>query len=170
MTTKHHITVQVNGQTHERDVEPRRLLCDMLRTDLHLRGVRVGCEHGVCGSCTVLLDGEPIRSCTTLAVQVDDGDVETVESLAGEDGGLHPLQESFSACHALQCGYCTPGFLMTLKPAYDSGLKPDRAQIRGLISGNLCRCTGYQQIVEAVERAFRLRDGVEPAGDLGAQA
>ena len=167
--TRHHITVQVNGEMHERDVEARRLLCDMLRTDLRLRGVRVGCEHGVCGSCTVLLDGEPIRSCTTLAVQVDQGDVETVESLADEDGRLHPLQESFSACHALQCGYCTPGFLMTLKPAYDSGLVLDRAQIRELISGNLCRCTGYHQIVEAVERAFQLRDGLEPSADLQAE-
>ncbi len=153
----HRISVNVNGRPYERDVEARRLLSDFLRHDLRLRGTRVGCEHGVCGSCTVLLDGEPIRSCTTLAVQADGGIVETVESLA-EDGALHPLQEAFSACHALQCGFCTPGFLMTLKPVYESGACPGKREIREVISGNLCRCTGYQQIVEATEHALRLRD------------
>ncbi|PKV95492.1 MULTISPECIES: (2Fe-2S)-binding protein [Amycolatopsis] len=153
------VTVVVNGQTYEKRVEPRRLLSDFLRHDLHLRGTRVGCEHGVCGSCTVLLDGEPVRSCTTLAVQTDGCEVQTVESLAESSGSdMHPLQEAFSECHALQCGFCTSGFLMTLKPVYDSGASLSREQVRETISGNLCRCTGYQQIVEATELALQRRD------------
>ncbi|MFE3170010.1 (2Fe-2S)-binding protein [Amycolatopsis sp. NPDC059090] len=156
--TTHRVTVEVNGQDCQRDIEPRRLLSDFLRHDLHLRGTRVGCEHGVCGSCTVLLDGEPVRSCTTLAVQADGCVVETVESLAdAETGRMHPLQDSFSACHGLQCGLCTSGFLMTLKPIYDSGEQLSAGEIRDAISGNLCRCTGYQQIVEAAARALDAR-------------
>lgn len=160
----HRITVHVNGEAYDRTVDCRRLLSDFLRHDLYLRGTRVGCEHGVCGSCTVLLDGEPVRACTTLAVQTADAEVETVEGLSGESNGvapskLHPIQEAFSECHGLQCGFCTPGFLMSVKPAYDAGLRLDPAQIRELISGNICRCTGYQQIVESVARAFALRDG-----------
>lgn len=152
------ISVVVNGQTYEKQVEPRRLLADFIRHDLQLRGTRVGCEHGVCGSCTVLLDGEPTRSCITLAVQADGCEVETVESLAEPArAGMHPLQEAFSACHALQCGFCTSGFLMTLKPVYDSGALLSRDEVREAISGNLCRCTGYQQIVEATERALQGR-------------
>lgn len=156
----HHVTVEINGQVYERDVEARRLLSDFIRFDVGLRGTRVGCEHGVCGSCTVLLDGEPVRSCTMLAVQTDGAILQTVEDLADPDTGeLHPLQESFSACHGLQCGFCTPGFLMTLKEIYDSGERPDKGEIREAISGNICRCTGYQQIVEAAQRAFDIRDG-----------
>lgn len=153
------ISVVVNGQTYEKRVEPRRLLADFIRHDLQLRGTRVGCEHGVCGSCTVLLDGEPTRSCITLAVQTDGYEVQTVESLTEPTGaGMHPLQEAFSDCHALQCGFCTSGFLMTLKPVYDNGTPLNRDEAREAISGNLCRCTGYQQIVEATERALQRRD------------
>ena len=152
------LTVEVNGVTHATDVEPRRLLADFLRDDLHLRGTRVGCEHGVCGSCTVLLDGQPVRSCTVLAVQANNSRIETVESLQ-KDGQLHPLQRSFSKCHALQCGFCTSGFLMTLKPLYDDeDVTLDATSAREAISGNICRCTGYQQIVEATVEAFHCRD------------
>lgn len=153
-----HLKLEVNGIDHEADVEPRRLLADFLRDDLHLRGTRVGCEHGVCGSCTVLMDGQPVRSCTTLAVQAHDTRIETVESLQ-EDGQLHPLQTSFSKHHALQCGFCTSGFLMTLKPLYDDcDVSMDEKSAREAISGNICRCTGYQQIVEATVDAFECRD------------
>lgn len=145
--------VTVNGEGYERDVEPRMLLSDFIRHELGLNGTNVGCEHGVCGSCTVLLDGEPVRSCTMLAVQSNRRRITTVEGLAG-DAELHPLQESFSACHGLQCGFCTPGMLMTLLPVYNEGRRLDAEEIREAISGNLCRCTGYQQIVEAVERAL----------------
>lgn len=163
--SKHTITVEVNGAMHTREVEARRLLSDFLRHDLSLRGTRVGCEHGVCGSCTVLLDNEPVRSCLTLAVQVDGKIVQTVEGLAGADGSMHPLQESFSACHGLQCGFCTSGFLMSLKPLYDDQKDMTQEEIRDAISGNLCRCTGYQQIVESVDRAFHIRDEAETTED-----
>ncbi|MFE4079184.1 6-hydroxypseudooxynicotine dehydrogenase complex subunit beta [Paenarthrobacter sp. YIM B13468] len=156
--TAFRLKLEVNGVTHEADVEPRRLLADFLRDDLHLKGTRVGCEHGVCGSCTVLMNGQPVRSCTTLAVQAHDSLIETVESLQ-RDGDLHPLQSSFSKCHALQCGFCTAGFLMTLKPLYDDDeVTMDAAKAREAISGNICRCTGYQQIVEATIDAFHCRD------------
>lgn len=152
------LTVEVNGVNHEADVEPRRLLADFLRDDLHLRGTRVGCEHGVCGSCTVLMDGQPVRSCTVLAVQANNSRIETVESLQ-QDGQLHPLQTSFSKCHALQCGFCTSGFLMSLKPLYDDeDVNLDATTAREAISGNICRCTGYQQIVEATVEAFASRN------------
>lgn len=161
--SSYRVEVVVNGRDYERDIEPRRLLSDFLCHDLHLRGTRVGCEHGVCGTCTVLLDGEPIRSCTTLAVQTDGCTVETVESLVSdEDGSLHPLQQAFSDYHALQCGFCTAGFLMALKPAYDNGDRMSPAQAREAISGNLCRCTGYQQIVEATCHALEARAEQSP--------
>lgn len=143
----------INGEVYERDVEPRVLLSDFIRHDLGLTGTNVGCEHGVCGSCTVLLDGEPVRSCTTLAVQVDGRRLTTVEGLAnGEE--MHGLQKAFTACHGLQCGFCTPGFLMTLLPVYNEGKLLSPGEIREVISGNLCRCTGYQQIVESVQMAL----------------
>lgn len=154
----HRVRMYVNGEEHERTLPARRLLSDVLRDDLGYRGVHAGCEHGVCGSCTVLVDGDAVRSCLMLGVQADGTTVETVEGLTEADGPLHPLQQAFSECHGLQCGYCTPGFLMTLKPVYDAGPTPDEDQIRDLISGNLCRCTGYQQIVEAVSLAFARRD------------
>lgn len=156
--------VIVNGEVCERDVEPRMLLSDFLRHELGLTGTNVGCEHGVCGSCTVLLDGEPIRSCTTLAVQIDRRRVTTVEGLAN-DAELHPLQEAFSACHGLQCGFCTPGMLMTLLPVYNEARLLSDEEIREAISGNLCRCTGYQQIVESVSAALRQAASLSETAD-----
>lgn len=148
------ITVNVNGQTYQRSVEPRLLLSDFLRHDLDLTGTHVGCEHGVCGACTILFDGEPVRSCLIFAVQAQGHIIETVESLApGGPDHLHPLQEAFRDAHALQCGFCTPGFLMTLKPWLEDNPDPSEEEIRLAISGNLCRCTGYQHIVEAVKIA-----------------
>jgi len=150
-------TVRVNGREHTRTVEPRLLLSDFLRHELDLTGTHVGCEHGVCGACTVLLDGEPVRSCLLLAVQTEGHEIETVESLAseGEDGRLelHPLQEAFREAHGLQCGFCTPGFLLTLVPFLEENPDPSEEEIRRAISGNLCRCTGYQHIVDAVKLA-----------------
>ncbi|HEX3525955.1 MAG TPA: (2Fe-2S)-binding protein [Thermoanaerobaculia bacterium] len=144
------VSVTVNGERHQRAVEPRLLLSDFLRHDLGLTGTHVGCEHGVCGACTVLLDGEPVRSCILLAVQADGHAVTTVEGLAPGPETLHPLQEAFWECHGLQCGFCTPGFLMTLVPFLEENPDPSELEIRQAISGNLCRCTGYQHIVDSV--------------------
>ncbi|MEJ8573142.1 (2Fe-2S)-binding protein [Microbaculum marinum] len=151
------ITVTVNGTTHEKTVSPRMLLSDFLRHELRLTGTHVGCEHGVCGCCTVRLDGETARSCLTLAVQADGAEVHTVESL-GEEGALGPVQQAFKECHGLQCGYCTPGFLMVVTDYLDKNREPDLSEdgIRTALSGNLCRCTGYQNIVAAVRRAHEL--------------
>ncbi len=146
------IAVTVNGRAYERDVEPRLLLSDFLRHELGLTGTHVGCEHGVCGACTILFDGEPVRSCIMLAVQADGHALATVEGLTPA-GGLHPLQEAFWECHGLQCGFCTPGFLMTLVPFLDANPDPSEEEIRQALSGNLCRCTGYQHIVDAVKLA-----------------
>jgi aerobic carbon-monoxide dehydrogenase small subunit len=160
------IRVTVNGASHTATVEPRLLLADLLREVLGLRGTHLGCEHGVCGACTILLDGEPVRSCLLLAVQADGREVTTVEGLA-DDQGLHPLQEAFREHHALQCGFCTPGFLLTAlhlierDPALD---ERDETDLREALSGNLCRCTGYQNIVDAVrDGAARLRTAREGA-------
>lgn len=149
----------VNGRPVEAEVEPRRLLADLLREDAHLYGTHLGCEHGVCGACTVLVDGEPARSCLMLAVQADGAEITTVEGLSPDGGGLHPLQEAFREHHALQCGFCTPGFLITClhllreRPEID-----DENEIREALAGNLCRCTGYANIVDAVrDAAGRLR-------------
>ena len=150
------IAVTVNGRRHERSVEPRLLLSDFLRHELDLTGTHVGCEHGVCGACTILFDGEPVRSCLMLAVQADGHELRTVEGLAPGPDRLHPLQEAFWECHALQCGFCTPGFLLTLVPFLAENPDPSEDEIRQAISGNLCRCTGYQHIVDAVKRASRL--------------
>ncbi|HKI02831.1 MAG TPA: (2Fe-2S)-binding protein [Thermoanaerobaculia bacterium] len=147
----------INGKAYEREVEPRLLLSDFLRHDLGLTGTHVGCEHGVCGACTVLFDGEPVRSCIMLAVQADGHEVTTVESLSPGPGQLHPLQEAFWECHGLQCGFCTPGFLMTLVPFLEENADPSELEIRQAISGNLCRCTGYQHIVDAVKLAAERR-------------
>ena len=146
------MVLTVNGQRVERTVEPRLLLSDFLRHDLGLTGTHVGCEHGDCGACTVLVDGEPARSCLMFAVQTDGADVRTVESL-GTEQSLHPLQEAFRDAHALQCGFCTPGILMTLVPFLREHPSPSEGEIREALSGNLCRCTGYANIVEAVKRA-----------------
>ncbi|HEX8209147.1 MAG TPA: (2Fe-2S)-binding protein [Longimicrobium sp.] len=147
------ISLSVNGVPHRREVEPRLLLSDFLRHELRLTGTHVGCEHGVCGACTVLMDGEAVRSCLVFAVQADGAEVGTVEGLASPDGTLHPLQEAFRDAHGLQCGFCTPGILMSMIPFLRDQPTPDEHTIREALSGNLCRCTGYQNIVEAVQLA-----------------
>lgn len=152
MTNPVHIKVNVNDTLYERDVEPRMLLSDFIRHDLGLTGTHVGCEHGVCGACTVLFDGESTRSCLIFAVQANGHEVKTVESL-GTPEKLHPLQEAFMEKHALQCGYCTPGFLMTLVPFLEQNPNPTDQAIQEAVASNLCRCTGYQNISEAVKLA-----------------
>jgi carbon-monoxide dehydrogenase small subunit len=147
------IRLRVNGVAHERVVEPRLLLSDFLRNELGLTGTHVGCEHGVCGACTVLLEGVAVRSCLLFAVQAAGLAVTTVEGLAPADGELHPLQQAFRDAHGLQCGFCTPGFLMTLTCFLRDCPHPSDEQIREAISGNLCRCTGYKNIVEATRAA-----------------
>jgi carbon-monoxide dehydrogenase small subunit len=148
-----HLTV--NGKAVSGEAEPRLLLSDFLRHELGLTGTHVGCEHGVCGCCTVLYNGEPIRSCLMLAVQADGATIMTVEGLAGEDGSLHPIQQAFLDCHGLQCGFCTPGFLMNTYAFLQERAGQDLTdeEIRVALAGNLCRCTGYQGIVRAVRQA-----------------
>jgi carbon-monoxide dehydrogenase small subunit len=146
------IRVRINGTVYERLVEARKLLVDFLRDDLNLTGTHIGCEHGVCGACTVLLDGEPSQSCLLFAVQADGAEIATVEGLE-RDGSLHPLQEAFSAAHALQCGFCTPGMLISAAYLLNSNPDPSETDIRLAISGNICRCTGYVNIVKAVQLA-----------------
>ena len=145
------VSFTVNGRPEQIDVEPRRTLADALRDDLGLTGTHLGCEQGVCGACTVLLDGEPIRSCLMLAVQADGSSLTTVEGLAGD--GLHPLQQAFADCHGLQCGFCTPGFLISALHLLTENPDPSREEIRAGLSGNICRCTGYAGIVDAVRQA-----------------
>ncbi|WP_419878263.1 (2Fe-2S)-binding protein [Brevibacillus centrosporus] len=147
------ITVTVNGKQLTETVETRMLLADFIRDHLNLTGTHLGCEHGVCGACTVLVDGKAARSCLMLAVQADGCSIDTVESLVKENGTLHPLQQAFSDNHALQCGFCTPGFMMTLVDFLNENPNPNEHEIREAISGNLCRCTGYANIVKAVEQA-----------------
>jgi aerobic carbon-monoxide dehydrogenase small subunit len=149
------IRLHVNGVVREAEAEPRLLLSDFIRHVLELTGTHVGCEHGVCGACTILLEGRPVRSCLLLAIQLDGASIETIESLS-DDGKLHPLQLAFWEKHGLQCGYCTPGILMTMKAFLDANPTPSAQEIRVALSGNLCRCTGYQQIVEAVGHAAGL--------------
>ena len=153
MTQNFTITATINGTAVQESVEPRLLLSDFLRHELGLTGTHVGCEHGVCGACTVLFDGHPVRSCLTLAVQANGHEIQTVESLAPDMENLHPLQDAFWEAHGLQCGFCTPGFLMTLLPYLEENPNPSEQEIREAISGNLCRCTGYQHIVDAVKLA-----------------
>ena len=148
------ITLKVNGTTHEHDVEPRMLLVHYLREALSLTGTHVGCDTSQCGACTVLLDGRTVKSCTVLAVQADGGEVKTVEGLA-QDGKLHPLQEGFWEEHGLQCGFCTPGMLMAACGLLASNPHPDEHAIRRGLEGNLCRCTGYHNIVKAVQAAAK---------------
>jgi len=147
------VEIKVNGIVRPRAVEPRTTLVDFLRDELGLTGTHVGCEHGVCGACSVLLDGQPVRSCCMFAVQADGLSVTTVEGLAPERGQLSKIQDSFCEKHALQCGYCTPGMLIACHALVAAHPHPSEAQIREAISGNLCRCTGYQQIVDAVQHA-----------------
>jgi len=156
-----HISLTVNGVEHQAQVEPRTTLVDFLREHLGLTGTHVCCEHGVCGACSVLLDGQPVRSCCMFAVQADGLHVTTVEGLAPERGKLSALQDAFCEKHALQCGFCTPGMLVAATALVQRCPHPDEAQVREAISGNLCRCTGYQQIVDAVLHATRKVSGHE---------
>jgi carbon-monoxide dehydrogenase small subunit len=152
----HEVNLVVNGVPRHVRVPARRLLSDCLRHDLRLTGTHVGCEHGVCGACTVLLDGLPARSCLMLAVTADGSEVTTVEGLTEPDGRLSPVQQAFADCHGLQCGFCTPGFLTTIAAGLRANPDPSEDEARELIGGNLCRCTGYQNIVAAVLRAAEL--------------
>jgi len=147
------LELTVNGQQRSAEVEARKTLADFLRDDLGLTGTHLGCEHGVCGSCTVLVDGDAVRACLMLAVQADGAEVLTIEGLAGADGSLHPIQEAFLESHAFQCGFCTPGFVMSVYELLTSSPPLTREEIRPALSGNLCRCTGYQSIVAGVELA-----------------
>lgn len=165
MIRKHHIQVSVNGVSHSLDVETRTLLSDFLRHELDLTGTHVGCEQGVCGACTILLDGLPVRSCIMFAVQADGHEITTVEGLGSMtpqgEIELHPLQEAFWEAHGLQCGFCTPGFLMTLVAYLRENSDPSEQQIREAVSGNLCRCTGYQHIVDAALLAAKKLQATE---------
>jgi carbon-monoxide dehydrogenase small subunit len=184
----HDITLVVNGVVRTAAVPARRLLSDALRHDLGLSGTHVGCEHGVCGTCTVLFDGQPVRSCLVFAVTAEGHDITTVEGLAGPDGSLSAVQQAFIDCHALQCGFCTPGFLTTITAFLDANPEPTDEEILECVSGNLCRCTGYQNIKAAVRRAAEIRrtrtasapdqitpprrateDRREPAGSIAAE-
>ena len=158
------ISVEINGRAYEGDVEPRTLLTDFIRHGAGLTGTKVGCEQGVCGACTVQLDGEPVRSCLMLAAQADGRAVRTVEGLAA-DGELHPLQRAFHEAHALQCGFCTPGFLMSMEAVLREDPDAGEEELREALAGNLCRCTGYLGIVEAVEHAAREMRRADVQGD-----
>lgn len=153
------IELSVNGTRYEAIVEPRRTLVDVLRHDLGLTGTHVGCEHGICGACTVLVDGAPARACLMFAAQAEGADIRTVESLAAEDGTMNDLQQCFSAHHGLQCGFCTPGFLMLAEGYLAEKPDPTREEIREVVASNLCRCTGYQTIVDAIEDCAARRRG-----------
>lgn len=155
MDTERTIELTVNGSSHSRSVPVRRTLSEFIRDDLGLTGTHVGCEHGVCGTCTVLLNGQSVRACLMFAVQADGAEIMTVEGLA-EEGELHPIQEAFRQEHGLQCGFCTSGFLMTVHEFLSHKKDASQDEIRHAISGNICRCTGYQNIVKAVETADRL--------------
>ncbi len=156
MTT---VTITVNGETHSRTVEPRQLLVHFLREELGLTGTHVGCESTLCGACTVHLDGQAVKSCTVLAVQADGQDVTTIEGLAPNREELHPMQMGFWEKHGLQCGYCTPGMIMAASDLLERNPNPSESEIRHALEGNLCRCTGYQQIVEAVQEAASITRG-----------
>ena len=148
------ISVDINGERYEAEVEARRLLVHFIRDDANLTGTHVGCDTGNCGACTVIVDGVALKSCMMLAIQADGSSIETVEGLS-PDGELHPLQQAFSARHALQCGYCTPGMLMSAKHLLDHNPEPTETEIRRAIQGNICRCTGYVNIVEAIQDAAK---------------
>jgi carbon-monoxide dehydrogenase small subunit len=153
----HDVRLSVNGAPHNVRVPARRLLSDALRQECGLTGTHVGCEHGVCGACTVLLDGDPVRSCLVLAVSAQDCELTTVEGLVGDDGTLGHVQQAFRECHGLQCGFCTPGFLTTITAGLRDNPDPTEDEAREMIGGNLCRCTGYQNIVKSVLRAAELQ-------------
>jgi aerobic-type carbon monoxide dehydrogenase small subunit (CoxS/CutS family) len=160
MATTRTVKLHVNGVAYEQTVEARKTLVDFLREDVGLTGTNVGCEHGVCGACTILMNGETVRSCIMLAAQADGAELMTVEGLAKPSGELHPIQEAFREKHGLQCGFCTPGFLMTTYELLTKHPDADEEEIKEWLSGNLCRCTGYQDILESVKlAAVRLRNG-----------
>jgi aerobic carbon-monoxide dehydrogenase small subunit len=161
----HDVRLVVNGTAHDVRVPARRLLSDALRHDLGLTGTHVGCEHGVCGACTILVDGRPTRACLMFAVAAVDTEITTVEGLTNADGSLGPVQQAFAECHGLQCGFCTPGFLTTITAGLRENPCPTRDEARDMIAGNLCRCTGYQNIVKAVERAAELVSTGSTTGD-----
>jgi aerobic carbon-monoxide dehydrogenase small subunit len=153
MSAEHSISMTVNGARHRGRVEARKTLADFLREDCVTTGVHLACEHGVCGACTVLLDGQAVRSCLMFAVQADGATITSAEGLVNADGSLGPVQEAFRQCHGLQCGFCTPGFIVSVTAFLEEHPDPDLDQIREGLSGNLCRCTGYQGIIKAVEMA-----------------
>jgi carbon-monoxide dehydrogenase small subunit len=159
---RYDVALEVNGVSHTAAVPARRLLSDFLRHDLRLTGTHVGCEHGVCGACTVLVDGRPMRSCLLLAVTAQGHRITTVEGL-GTPEDMHPVQQAFRECHGLQCGFCTPGFLTTIAAFIEENPDPTEEEAREAVSGNLCRCTGYQNIVKATVRAAEIARGSEPA-------
>ncbi|MGI8901316.1 MAG: (2Fe-2S)-binding protein [Nocardioides sp.] len=158
------VSLVVNGNRHDLELPPRRLLSDALRHDLRLTGTHVGCEHGVCGACTVLVDGAAVRSCLVFAVSLEGSEITTVEGCRSDDGGMGPVQQAFHECHALQCGFCTPGFITTVTAYLEESPQPTAAEAREALSGNLCRCTGYQNIVAAVQRAAELTTGARREG------
>ena len=164
MTDPHPITMTVNGQDRSAIVEPRKTLADVLREDMRLTGTHLACEHGVCGACTVLLDGAAVRSCLVFGVQADGAEVTTVEGIAPAPGELSDVQTAFRDCHGLQCGFCTPGFVVSIHAFLDTNPSPTDEEIRSALSGNLCRCTGYTGIVNAVRQVVRERAGGAPAG------
>jgi aerobic-type carbon monoxide dehydrogenase small subunit (CoxS/CutS family) len=159
---RHDIELFVNGTSYRRAVESRMLLSDFLRHELMLAGTHVGCEHGVCGACTILLDGAPVRSCLMFAVQANGHELSTVEGLARASGELDPVQQAMHEHHGLQCGYCTPGILMTMTAFLKENPEPSEAELRKALSGNLCRCTGYQNIVDAMLTASRMMRAAAP--------
>lgn len=167
MSDDHLVTLAVNGERHDLLVAARHTLADVLRHEMQLTGTHVGCEHGVCGACTVLLDGEPVRSCLVFAVQAEGHEIRTVESLAAADGELNDLQQCFSAHHALQCGFCTPGFLMLAEGVLAARPGITKDEIREAVASNLCRCTGYQTIVEAIDDCAARRRAAHPAPTPG---
>lgn len=157
--SKHHIEMTINGNRHSGDIEARVSLSDFLRGDLGYTGVHVGCEHGVCGACTVMVDGKAVRSCLMLAVQADGADIKTVEGLAAEDGTLHPVQQAMLESHGLQCGFCTPGVVMTFTALTCGNKKPSEDQLIAAMSGHVCRCTGYQGIRKAAKKLCSVEAG-----------
>ncbi|HEY0439578.1 MAG TPA: (2Fe-2S)-binding protein [Xanthobacteraceae bacterium] len=161
MSDRRVIALTVNGAAHQRDVETRMHLGDFLRQELGLTGTHLGCEHGVCGACTVIVDGQPVRSCLMLAVQADGAEVRTIEGVAKADGSLHPVQEAMWEHHGLQCGFCTPGVITTLVAYLETHADPSETEIREVLSGNICRCTGYQFIVDAALTAARRMQAAE---------
>lgn len=169
MTQHVSVTANVNDRRYERDVEPRRTLSDFLREDCGLTGTHVGCEHGVCGACTVLVDGEAVRSCLIFAVQVQGAEITTLEGLAPEGGPLTPVQRGFMECHGLQCGFCTPGFVISAHAFLRDHPDPSDAELRDGLSGNLCRCTGYQGIMRAVRRAVEIMNEEQADPELEGQ-